>query len=57
MTEKDNELIDSAAKLKAIDWSLVSALEEQAESDEAKRILHNRQVFLYRKEEYSAGLL
>jgi hypothetical protein len=57
MTEKDKDLINKAFELRASEWDLVSKLEEQAESDEAKKILHNREMYLYHKEEYISGLL
>lgn len=39
------------------DWNMISELEKQAESTEAKQILHDRMIHLYRKEEAFAGQL
>jgi len=56
LSEKDKALISKSFDLCDTEWDLVSALESQAESEEAKRMLHNRQMHLYYKEEQSAGL-
>ena len=57
LSEKDRALISKSFDLYDTEWDLVSKLESQAESDEARRILHNRQMHLYHKEEQSSGLL
>lgn len=57
MTQKDSKLIEAANKVHYIDWCKVSDMEKEAESDEAKRILHNIASSLYHQEEWSAGLL
>lgn len=54
MTENDLLLIKLA--FEADEWNEISDLENQAESDQAKRILHDRKVRLYDKEEAFAGL-
>ena len=55
MTEKDKELIEEGNKSGC--WYAVHKLEEQAESEEAKEILHSRSSYLYHSEEYENGLL
>lgn len=57
MTQKDSKLIEAANKVHYIDWCKVSDMEKEAESDEAKRILHNIASSLYHQEEWSVGLL
>lgn len=57
MSDHDKELISKAFDLCDTEWDLVSKLESQAESEEAKQMLHNRQMHLYHKEEQSSGLL
>lgn len=54
-TVNDQELIKQAENSQ--EWDDVSKLEKQAESDEAKEILHNRKMDLFHKEEYFAGVL
>lgn len=57
MTEKDILLIKKAFEyFDGSDWIHVSSLEEQADSEEARLILHDRKIHLYRKEEAFAGL-
>lgn len=57
MTENDQELIKQAFEyFDGSDWNRIEELEKQAESEEARRILHDREVYLYRKEENFAGL-
>jgi len=53
-TSKDRQLIIQA--FIADDWSQISELEEQAESEGTKLILHDRKIHLYRREEAFAGL-
>lgn len=55
MSEKDRDLIKQG--IIAEEWQDVSPLEEQAESDEAKKILHARKMHLYHREEHFAGIL
>lgn len=55
MNQKDRELIKKS--ILTDDWGMISPLEEQAESDEAKQILHDRKMHLYRKEEAFADQL
>lgn len=55
MKEKDRELIRKS--FETDDWGIVHNYKEEAESAEAKQILHDRMVHLYRKEEAFAGLL
>lgn len=57
MTEKDLRLIKKAFEyFDGSEWIHISDLEEQAETEEAKQILHDRKIHLYRKEEAFAGL-
>lgn len=57
MTEKDQRLIKKADEyFDGSEWIHISNLEEQAETEEAKQILHERKIHLYRKEEAFAGL-
>lgn len=55
MNEKDRTLINKA--FQTTEWNEISELEKQAESEEAKQILRDRKIHLYRKEEQFAGLL
>lgn len=58
MSEKDQSLIKQAfSYFDGSDWNMISELEKQAESSEAKQILHDRKIHLYRKEEAFAGQL
>jgi len=57
MTENDKKLIAKANKTSYIDWYLVDKMREQADSEEAKRILADISKHLYHREEASAGLL
>lgn len=57
LSEKDRALISKSFDLCDTEWDLVSKLESQAESEESKKMLHNRQMHLYHKEEQSSGLL
>ena len=57
MTETDLRLIKKAFEyFDGSDWNMISELEKQAETEEARLILHDRKVYLYRKEERFAGL-
>lgn len=55
MTEKDKELVEKG--LKSNCWYAVWKLEQEAESEEVKKILHDRSTHLYHLEESDAGLL
>ena len=55
MTEKDRNLIKIG--IVADNWNEIPELEKQAESEEAKQILHARMIHLYRKEEAFANQL
>jgi len=58
MTEKDLQLIEQASKYTdGSDWNRIEELMNQAESEEARRILKDRQSYLYHKEEGFAGLI
>lgn len=58
MSEKDQSLIKQAfSYFDGSDWNMIEELEKQAESTEAKNILHDRKIHLYRKEEAFAGQL
>lgn len=56
-TQKDSELINEAQKLHYTDWDKAATLEQEAESDYAKRILHDIRVYLYHIDEGASGLL
>lgn len=49
MSESDRNLINKA--FQASEWNELKDREKQAESTEAKQILHDRKIHLYRKEE------
>lgn len=58
MTEKDLRLIKQAFEYTdGSDWNMIAELIDQAESDQARRILTDRQSFLYHKEESFADQL
>lgn len=58
MSEKDSDLIKQAfSYFDGSDWNMIEELEKQAESTEAKQILRDRKMHLYRKEEAFAGQL
>jgi len=58
MSEKDKSLIKQAfSYFDGSDWNMIEELEKQAESTEAKKILHDRMIHLFRKEEAFAGQL
>ena len=54
MNENDIRLIK--ASFETSEWNEIKPLEEQAESEECKRILHNRKMHLYHREEAFSGL-
>lgn len=52
MSKHDQDLIDKALSYTdGSDWNMIESLEKQAESTEAKKILHNHKTTLYHKEE------
>jgi len=55
MTEKDKKLIEEAEKLSYSDWFLVR--EDEADTEEAREILHSIASRLYHTEEYYCGCL
>ena len=55
MTQKDKELVEKGKQSDC--WYAVWKLEQEAESEEAKKILHDRSTHLHHVEEYHAGLL
>ena len=60
MTEKDKALIEEAKQIEKRDgWAYweIWPLEEQAESKEAKRFLHNMATTLYHREEAAEGMI
>ena len=57
MTMKDRELVKRARALSWHDWPLVADMEEQAESAEARQMLHSIVVAGYHREEASAGMI
>lgn len=57
MTDKDKKLIEKARRTHYIDWHLVCDMEEQADTEEAREILHRIACSLYHREEYYVGLL
>lgn len=57
MTTKDRALVKRASALSWHDWPLVADVEEQAESAEARRMLHSIAVAGYHREEASAGMI
>lgn len=57
MTENDKKLIARAEALHYTEWYAVTPLIRQAETDEARDILHTIQTTGNHLEEYHAGLL
>lgn len=57
MNEKDKALIEKARATSYTDWNNISELIEQAESENAKELLHSIQSSKYHTEEYYAGIL
>lgn len=57
MTQKDLQLIEEAKKLSYIDWYAVSKMEDEAETQQAKEILHSITMRLYHLEEAACGCL
>lgn len=55
MKNHDRQLIEKG--IMADDWNQIPELEKQAESEEAKQILHDRKIHLYRKEEMFSNQL
>jgi hypothetical protein len=56
-TPKDWDRIAEAEKLRYIDWGRAADLEDEAESEYARRVIHSIRTYLYHMEEASAGLL
>ena len=56
-TPKDWERIEEAKKLHYIDWGRAADLEDEAESEYARRVIHSIRTYLYHMEEASAGML
>lgn len=56
MTSKDIELIKMAEKLTSIDWSYAENWCKEADTEEAKSILHSIANRLYHTEEYYSNL-
>lgn len=56
MTEKDKELIEKANKLNFIDWSYVEKWSKEADTEEAREILHSISNRLYHTEEYFSNV-
>lgn len=56
-TQKDWERIEEAKKLHYIDWGRAADLEDEAESEYARRVIHDIRTYLYHMEEASAGML
>lgn len=57
MTEKDKKLIARARKLSYTQHYEIDRLQDEAESEEAKRILRQIEITLYHQEEFHAGCL
>lgn len=58
MSKNDELLVEQSLEYTdGSDWDLISSLMDQAESDQARRILKDRQSFLYHKEESFADQL
>ena len=55
LTQTDRDLIEKAKK--CTEWYDASRMEDRAESNEAKEILHNITMRLYRADEWLAGTL
>ena len=53
MTTKDKELIERANNLHYTEWNMIN--EDEAETPEAKEILHRIMMNLYHREEYSVN--
>lgn len=57
MTDKDKELVRQAKALGYADFGIAFDLARQAETEEARQILHSIATSLYRTDEYHSGLL
>ena len=55
LSETDKALLNRSSE--SNDWSEVSDYKKKAESEQAKKIIHNRKIELYRKEESFANQL
>lgn len=57
MTGKDNELIEKAKRLSAVDWEYAYELAEQAETETAREFIRSIASLLFHRDEDGAGLL
>lgn len=57
MTDKDKRLIDEARRIDIIHMDELLEMKKEAESEEARRFIHEQWVYLYHLEEYYAGCL
>ena len=57
MTDKDKKRIDKSYDMDCIEWSIVQQWSDEADDEEARRILDNRASTMYHEEEYEIGLL
>lgn len=57
MTEKDKRLIEEARNVSYTEWYLVGDMMKEADTEEAKKILHSIESSKYHTEEYYAGCL
>jgi hypothetical protein len=57
LSEEDQDLLFEADQVHYTDWPKVAGMEDEAESEEAKKYLHDLAVSLYRQEEASCGCL
>lgn len=55
MTDKDKRLIDKARRIDIIHMDELLEMKKEAESEEARRFIHEQWVYLYHLEEYYAG--
>lgn len=55
MTDKDKMLIEKARKISYTEWGYIDAMIEEADTEEAKQILHSIQGYKYHTEEYMNG--
>lgn len=57
LTDKDKKLIERAKRVGIFDWDQVQIMETQADTEEARRRLHDIAMELHHAEEYMAGCL
>lgn len=55
MTDKDKKLVEKARKISYTEWGYIDSLIEEADTEEAKRLLHSIQGYKYRIEEYKSN--